>query len=261
MTADSSYHLGLSALDATFIQFREHLYKLLAIPPLPAQLHSCPDESGARPLVARGLADPLSPWQLDQVLRSRLAENAAEARQTLAGIVRLVDKIEEMQLGEGVRSLVLGAVRRLEGLPAASRSPSPLPGFVLARDAVVLANKAFFDPSMMGLLYFVSVSAPKESATNTTQPDQHKFAVYMPLFAPVGVALVIGMLRELVALKRRRKKAAEQAKTGSEPAADTEPVDVVPPASAGEPVADALVTSSRVTRSAHQRTATSATTE
>lgn len=28
--------------------------------------------------------------------------------------------------------------------------------FILARDAVGLANEAFFDPSMMGLLYFVS---------------------------------------------------------------------------------------------------------
>lgn len=27
--------------------------------------------------------------------------------------------------------------------------------FILSRDAVGLANKAFFDPSMMGLLYFV----------------------------------------------------------------------------------------------------------
>jgi hypothetical protein len=30
--------------------------------------------------------------------------------------------------------------------------------FILSRDAVALANKAFFDPSMMGLLYFVSTS-------------------------------------------------------------------------------------------------------
>ena len=28
--------------------------------------------------------------------------------------------------------------------------------FILSRDAVALANEAFFDPSMMGLLYFVS---------------------------------------------------------------------------------------------------------
>ncbi len=32
----------------------------------------------------------------------------------------------------------------------------PLEAFLLSRDAVGLANEAFFDPSMMGLLYFVS---------------------------------------------------------------------------------------------------------
>ena len=31
-----------------------------------------------------------------------------------------------------------------------------LEAFILSRDAVGLANQAFFDPSMMGLLYFVS---------------------------------------------------------------------------------------------------------
>jgi len=31
-----------------------------------------------------------------------------------------------------------------------------LEAFILSRDAVGLANQAFFDPSMMGLLYFVN---------------------------------------------------------------------------------------------------------
>lgn len=60
------------------------------------------------------LIPPLSPWQVDQVLRQRARENSEEARKTLAGIVRLVGKIREMKLERGVRDTVLGAVERLE---------------------------------------------------------------------------------------------------------------------------------------------------
>ena len=44
----------------------------------------------------------------------RVRENSEEARKTLAGIVRLVSKIREMKVGEGVRAKILGAVERLE---------------------------------------------------------------------------------------------------------------------------------------------------
>jgi hypothetical protein len=43
-----------------------------------------------------------------------MRENSDEARKTLAGISRLVKKIKEMQVGEGVRGKVLGAVEKLE---------------------------------------------------------------------------------------------------------------------------------------------------
>ncbi|KIR35177.1 phosphatidylinositol glycan, class S [Cryptococcus deuterogattii MMRL2647] len=179
-----SYHLSRTALAPAFHLFTQHLYSLLALPSLPYtpnKLHVPPPPSPFhRP---SSLMQPLSPWQVHQVLLARLEENFQEGKKTLKGIVRLVRKIGEMKVGEGVRDTVLGAVIRLENVQA----------FVLARDAVELANKAFFDPSMMGLLYF---------------PDEHKFAVYTPLFAPIAVPLIIGLLRELLS-RRKRGKAVE----------------------------------------------------
>jgi phosphatidylinositol glycan class S len=107
-----AYHLGEDALSAALEQFVADMYALLDLPPIPAKLW--PDAAAGRSV--RGLADPFTPYQLDTVMRQRLVETEAEARQTLAGIVRLVDKIEEMQVGPGVRDKVLGAVRRLEGV-------------------------------------------------------------------------------------------------------------------------------------------------
>ena len=37
------------------------------------------------------------------------------------------------------------------------------------------------------------------------QPDEHKFAVYTPLFAPIAVPMIIALLKELVGWWKRRK--------------------------------------------------------
>ncbi|KAK4684128.1 GPI-anchor transamidase subunit S, partial [Tremellales sp. Uapishka_1] len=189
-TASShSYHLPLSALAPSFDLFTQHLYSLLALPPLPENIKLSPPASPLLP--PSKLITPLSNWQVDTVLRTRGRENDGEARKTLAGITRLVEKIEEMKVGEAVRGKVLGAVERMEILSKeTNRSFDPLDAFLLSRDAVGLANQAFFDPSMMGLLYF---------------PDEHKFAVYTPLFAPVALPMLIGLLKELLAWNKRRQ--------------------------------------------------------
>lgn len=39
----------------------------------------------------------------------------------------------------------------------------------------------------------------------TRQPDEHKFAVYTPLFAPVAVPIVLGLIKEILGWRRRRR--------------------------------------------------------
>jgi phosphatidylinositol glycan class S len=61
-----------------------------------------------------------------------------------------------------------------------------------ARIAEKEAEKSFFEKSMVGQMYF---------------PDEHKIAVYLPLLGPIGVPLLMGLLREVknlvVEFKRR----------------------------------------------------------
>lgn len=81
------------------------------------------------------------------------------------------------------------------------------------------------------------------------QPDEHKFAVYTPLFAPVAVPIVLGLLKELIAWRRRRKarRAQEAATVPPVEAIETngaEQPDVTPAASTVEskPVAPVDIT-------------------
>lgn len=44
------------------------------------------------------------------------------------------------------------------------------------------AERGFFEKSMVGQVYF---------------PDEHKVAVYLPLLGPIGVPLLVGLLKEI----------------------------------------------------------------
>lgn len=58
--------------------------------------------------------------------------------------------------------------------------------------ALQLASKAYFNPTMLALLYF---------------PDEHKYAVYTPLFGPVAVPLLAALFKEWKEWKERKRKA------------------------------------------------------
>jgi GPI-anchor transamidase subunit S len=53
--------------------------------------------------------------------------------------------------------------------------------------ALEYAEKAFFDDKMVSMLYF---------------PDEHKYAIYTPLFGPLALPLVMALLKELQAIWR-----------------------------------------------------------
>jgi phosphatidylinositol glycan class S len=64
----------------------------------------------------------------------------------------------------------------------------------LAHSSELISSRAFFNPNMLGQLYF---------------PDEHKYAVYTPLFGPLAVPLLVAGLRLLK--ERRRVKAQNRA--------------------------------------------------
>lgn len=45
------------------------------------------------------------------------------------------------------------------------------------------------------------------------KPDEHKFAVYTPLFAPIAVPLIIALLRELISRRKKGRAAVHTEKS------------------------------------------------
>ena len=68
----------------------------------------------------------------------------------------------------------------------------------LLNEAQALAASAEEDPAMVGLLYF---------------PDEHKLAVLLPLWAPLALPMLVGLVREIKRLREKKEKRAKKKKS------------------------------------------------
>jgi hypothetical protein len=90
-----------SILQASFSAFSHQLLSLLGIPQLPSGIRDTASDSSIRE------------WQLDALLRRRTLENAKGSQDTLKSIIKLVDQIENMPVGQDVKGDVEDALEEL----------------------------------------------------------------------------------------------------------------------------------------------------
>ncbi|KAJ7485443.1 phosphatidylinositol-glycan biosynthesis class S protein-domain-containing protein [Mycena latifolia] len=176
----SNIQLPSSALHSVFSTFAGQLLALLGVPSLPPDVQTD--------------ASVLTGWQLDALLRRRALENAENAQDTLESIVKLVDQIENMPVGQDVKGDVLHSLTALDQMYASAYT-SLNETLHQSADALTLASRAFFNPGMLALLYF---------------PAEHKYAVYTPLFASAVIPLMAAAAREFMAWRRHRREAVAQ---------------------------------------------------
>lgn len=128
---------------AAFRTFQKDLLALLGIPILPSSL-----------LIRTETPVPTA-WQLSALLRTHIRGTTADAGATLTSIQRLVARIQEMRVGRTVVGDVERAVRLLEEAYAAGGTLGLREIWCRTKEATRLADRAFFNPNMVGLLYFV----------------------------------------------------------------------------------------------------------
>ncbi|XP_061905227.1 GPI transamidase component PIG-S [Entelurus aequoreus] len=133
-----------------------------------------------------GLAD----WELDRLMWSRSVENVATATTAITSLAQLLDQIGNIVINDNIAQQVSNAVTSLQ-LAVAELEAGNL-GFALqySKEAMLASERAFFDPSLLHLLYF---------------PDDQKFAIYIPLFLPVCVPILLSLLSVLAEVRRMRR--------------------------------------------------------
>lgn len=176
-------HVGTEALKQPIMTFTSHLLSLLGTP-----------QSGSLPM------------RLSALTRIRTADLVLRASSSLGSLARLSSALPSISIPSQVADGVAKCLRHLQLACGATSSSSSstkteTEGLAHAQVAEAEAERAFFEKSMVGQLYF---------------PDEHKVAVYLPLLGPVGVPLIMGLLNELKAWKKRRAEAQQKARQDKE---------------------------------------------
>ncbi|KAI3319285.1 phosphatidylinositol-glycan biosynthesis class S protein [Xylariaceae sp. AK1471] len=167
LSPPASNHVPSEFLKQPVLTFTSHLLSLLGTP-----------QSGSLPM------------RLSTLTRVRSVDMLLRASSSLGSLARLSLALPSISIPSSVADGVAKSMHHLELACAKLGSTESLEH---ARIAETEAERAFFEKSMVGQLYF---------------PDEHKVAVYLPLLGPVGVPLVMGLLTELKAWRVRRQQKA-----------------------------------------------------
>ncbi|XP_048221483.1 GPI transamidase component PIG-S [Perognathus longimembris pacificus] len=136
-------------------------------------------------------SEGLMTWELDRLLWARSVENLATATTTLTSLAQLLGKISNIVIKDDVASEVYKAVAAVQKAAEELASGHLSSAFVASQEAVTSSERAFFDPSLLHLLYF---------------PDDQKFAIYIPLFLPMAVPILLSLVKIFLETRKSWKK-------------------------------------------------------
>jgi len=156
-------------LEAAMLTFASQLTSLLGVPSHPPSLS----------------------LRISRLKRERATSLILSASSTLGALVRLTRKLESIAIPSSVATSVDQTLDHLSQACDSLRAGSYQAALEHARTAEAEAEKAFFEPSMVGQVYF---------------PDEHKVAVYVPLLGPMAVPLIMSALKEFKAWRLGRGK-------------------------------------------------------
>jgi phosphatidylinositol glycan class S len=128
------------------------------------------------------------PLRISTLERVRAASLIVSTSSTLGALAQVYQKLPSIPVPDNVAQSVALTITHLSqacDLLSQGRFHQALAN---ARIAQVEAEKAFFERSMVGQVYF---------------PDEHKVAVYLPLLGPVAVPLVMAALKEVKTVLKR----------------------------------------------------------
>ncbi|KAJ4286299.1 GPI transamidase component [Kalmusia sp. IMI 367209] len=124
------------------------------------------------------------PLRISALARVRTTSLIFSASSTLGALAQVYQKMPSIPVPDSVARSVNLSLAHLQQACDCLRDGRFQDALENARIADGAAEKAFFERSMVGQVYF---------------PDEHKVAVYLPLLGPVAVPLVMGALKELKA--------------------------------------------------------------
>ncbi|CAH8637022.1 unnamed protein product [Schistosoma bovis] len=134
-------------------------------------------------------------WELNLWFLRRTIECLTETKRTIESLINILQRLPNMIIRDDVAnevyhscsnwSLALDNLKKPDEINNSASSHNEIMcsfgvTFQYAHNALISSNGAFFDHSLLGLLYF---------------EDDQKYGIYTPLFVPIGFALFLSTYR------------------------------------------------------------------
>ena len=123
-----------------------------------------------------------------RVLISHVFKNLKTSISTLSSLSKLLDNIANIVIRDDIKELIDISVLNIELTIGHLKTGDIQSAAMTSKIAFTNSEKAFFDQSLLALLYF---------------PDDQKYAIYVPLFLPISLPIIISFIG---AIKFFRKK-------------------------------------------------------
>ncbi|BHF70158.1 hypothetical protein SprV_0301320800 [Sparganum proliferum] len=168
---------------------------LLGVPH--AELDSVRVNGASAPILFEHDSNPMevSRWELDSWLLFRAIESISTTSLTLNSLVDMVHNVRNVVIRSYVADRIHASVAAwksaVDSLAASGEAQRDRLGqaFLSTKTALEKANAAFFDHSLLDLLYF---------------PSDQVFGIYLPLFAPVCLPIVLSGVAAIKFFKKFR---------------------------------------------------------
>ena len=134
-------------------------------------------------------------WELDNFIRSNTIYRIHSATLTLQSLIQLLGGIDYIVIDDQVGASIKDAYERIILAKRLLLGNRLAEAAAEAKQAYVSAERAFFDPSMLALLYF---------------PSEQKYAIYIPLFLPIMIPVIFSFNSISKFLKKRFGKQDKQ---------------------------------------------------
>ena len=122
---------------------------------------------------------------------ARTLENILDSKSTLSSLAHLLSQIPNIVISEDIGDIVQTSVANILTGSDQLRLGNLRKSYSHSRKALELSETAFFDKSLLKLLYF---------------PDDQKYAIYIPYFLPVGFAVILSLKSLVQFFKEEMKK-------------------------------------------------------
>jgi len=180
-----SYRLSSKELEPVVGVIVAQIRALFGLPPMFVK-NSRTSTFGV-PAAVTGIAD----WEVDVLLRRRASMDIHASASTLLSLSRLVSSLPNMVIKDEIGEQIQDSLAKAKAAQSQSVEGAYHAAAEAARKARSRAEAAFFQPSIMSLLYF---------------PAEHQLAIYTPFFVPVLLHVLVALLKEGSRYKKELQK-------------------------------------------------------